>query len=117
LKNVVKYQVPPVLFAIGIYFLSAIPNIHLIVNPPQGADKFVHAFLFFVFCWLVWRAFHHQGIFLLMRKGALLGAFIFCVVYGSLDEYHHSFVPGRSSDFFDLVADTGGLFYSSPSPP
>ncbi len=30
--------------------------------------------------------------------------------YGGLDEYHQSFVPGRSPDILDLVADTcGGL--------
>jgi VanZ family protein len=37
-----------------------------------------------------------------------MGAFIFSVVYGVLDEYHQKFVPGRTADVYDLLADTGG---------
>jgi VanZ family protein len=108
LKPVLKYQVPPVLFAVLIYFLAAIPNVHLIIQLPVGADKIVHAVLFFVLCWLMWRAFYYQHTLPVIRNSAILGAFIFCVIYGILDEYHDSFVPGRSADFFDVVADAGG---------
>ncbi|MGA3245375.1 MAG: VanZ family protein [Bacteroidota bacterium] len=104
-----KYQVPPVIWAIVIYFLSAIPNVHLIFKTSPGVDKIVHAALYFILCWLVWRAFYHQDTLPVVRNSAFLGAFIFCVVYGFLDEYHRSFVPGRDSNFFDVVADIGGV--------
>lgn len=43
-----------------------------------------------------------------------MGAFIFSAVYGILDEYHQSFVPGRSVEFYDFLADCGGaLLYIS----
>jgi VanZ family protein len=40
--------------------------------------------------------------------------FLICVaiacIYGAVDEYHQSFVPGRDSDIWDWVADTlGGM--------
>ena len=108
MKGVLKYQIPPLVWVIVIYLLSAIPNIHLTFKTPPGTDKLVHAILYFVLCWLVWRAFHYQVSLPMMRNSALLGAFIFCVAYGFLDEYHQTFTPGRDSDFYDVIADTGG---------
>lgn len=108
MKSLLKYQIPPLVWVILIYLLSAIPNIHLTFKAPPGVDKIVHAILYFVLCWLVWRAFHYQSTLPMVRNSAFLGAFIFCVAYGFLDEYHQTFVPGRSSDFYDVIADTGG---------
>jgi VanZ family protein len=107
-KSLFKYQIPPVMWVIVIYVLTAIPNIRLAFKFPPGTDKIVHAFLYFVLCWLVWRAFRYQDLFPMARNAAFLGAFIFCVVYGFLDEYHRSYVPGRDSDFYAVIADTGG---------
>ena len=43
-----------------------------------------------------------------------MGAFIFSAAYGVLDEYHQSFVPGRSVEFYDFLADCGGaLLYTA----
>ena len=96
------------IWAIAIYFLSAIPNVHLTFKTSPGVDKIVYAAIYFVLCWLVWRAFYYQDILPVVRNSAFLGAFIFCVVYGFLDEYHRSFVLGRDSDFCHVVADIGG---------
>ena len=48
----------------------------------------------------------------LSRGKLLLGVALVCSVIGRLDEYHQSFVPGRSgNDTGDWLADTlGGLF-------
>ncbi|WP_138120885.1 VanZ family protein [Bathymodiolus heckerae thiotrophic gill symbiont] len=37
-----------------------------------------------------------------------LSSLVFCSVYGMLDEWHQSFVPGRMSDINDWLADTVG---------
>jgi VanZ family protein len=103
-----KFQLPPVLWVVLIYVLSAIPGAHFKFKLPPGTDKVVHAIIYFVLCWLVRRAFYNQNNFLMLRNGSFLGAFIFTVVYGLLDEYHQTFVPGRTADFYDLLADTGG---------
>lgn len=103
-----KYQLPPVLWVVIIYFLSAIPSSQLRFKFPPGTDKVVHAVIYFVLCWLARRAFYHQNSFPMLRNSSFMGAFIFSVVYGLLDEYHQKFVPGRDADFYDLLANAGG---------
>jgi VanZ family protein len=39
---------------------------------------------------------------------AVLGAILISSLYGVSDEYHQRFVPGRSFDLLDMVADTIG---------
>lgn len=39
---------------------------------------------------------------------AALGAWILVAAYGASDEWHQSFVPGRSMDLGDWIADTLG---------
>ena len=41
------------------------------------------------------------------RKAAL-GALLFVVAFGAFDELHQRFIPGRSMEFLDWVADVGG---------
>ena len=44
----------------------------------------------------------------MLRQRAFLGAFIFCVVSALMDEYNQSFIPGRTPEPMNVVADTGG---------
>jgi VanZ family protein len=112
-----KNQLPPVMWVILIYFLSATPTTRLTAQAPPGVEKLVHAFLYFILCWLMWRAFFFQNSFPIMRNGAYLGAFVFCAIFGILDEYHHNFMTGREADIFNVVANVGGalLFVSIAS--
>lgn len=43
-----------------------------------------------------------------VSAGALLTAFVLTVLYGVSDEIHQSFVPGRSPDVADVIADARG---------
>jgi VanZ family protein len=108
LRGVVKYQLPPLLWIFAIFVLSSIPRLPMLLGVPEGADKIAHAIMFFVLCWLSWRAFFYQSYMPLLSRYALLGAFIFTVIYGFLDEFHQRFVPGRTSDIYDVMADAGG---------
>ncbi len=47
-----------------------------------------------------------------VRTGRSLwvGVFIFGVVAGALDEFHQSFVPGRSARVTDVLIDSAGTF-------
>lgn len=49
--------------------------------------------------------------------GAVTGGFAFCVatLWGFSDELHQAFVPGRTAEFYDLVADAAGSFAGSLS--
>lgn len=92
-----------------IYVLSSISNFHIRLDKiPQGTDKIIHAVIYFILCLFIRRAFFYQNRFPLLKSYALMGAFIFSVVYGLLDEYHQRSVPNRSVDFYDFLADAGG---------
>lgn len=68
-------------------------------------DKIIHAAAYFimaVFAWLSFFPFFNNRV---MTAISVLG---FCSVFGYLDEWHQSFVPGRVSDPFDWYADMLG---------
>ena len=107
LRNVAANQMPVVLWAASIFVLSGIQTFP-VSRTPLGLDKIAHWVMFFVFCGLAWRALYYQSASKALKRYALLGAFILAVGYGALDELHQVFVPGRSSDLYDLAADALG---------
>ena len=68
-------------------------------------DKINHAGAYFILGLLAWRSFRH-----LINAPIVLAllSILFCSLYGVSDEWHQSFVEGRSSDVMDWLADTGG---------
>ncbi|MBK8814178.1 MAG: VanZ family protein [Methylococcaceae bacterium] len=70
-------------------------------------DKVQHFTAYFIMGVLAWRSFRHAV------KPPLILAVLsvtFCSLYGISDEWHQSFVAGRSSDSLDWLADTAGAF-------
>jgi VanZ family protein len=85
--------------------LTSIPN-------PQfgptflGADKIAHFGVYGAagFLFVLWRLESGKG-----AAVAVLCAAIFAALLGGVDEFHQQWVPGRSMEFLDWVADfTGG---------
>jgi VanZ family protein len=71
-------------------------------------DKVHHFIAYFVMGILAWRCFRH-----FVRPSLLVMTSIaFCSIHGISDEWHQYFVPGRSSDVLDWVADTIGATVS-----
>lgn len=68
-------------------------------------DKVLHFGAYFVMAVFSWRAFRHQG---LIGRNLALASMLFCSVYGLSDEWHQSFVPGRTSSGWDWLADSLG---------
>jgi len=64
-------------------------------------------------------AFFFLNLFLLFslvrgnRKEFILVAVIISIFYGITDEFHQYFVPGRVSDFFDIMVNNVGVFFST----
>jgi VanZ family protein len=102
-----KYQFPPILWLVLIYGLSSISKFPTL-KTPIGFDKIVHAVLWFVLCAFTRRAFFFQERYQWLKAHALLVAFLFAVIYGASDEFHQQFVPSRTPDVYDAVADTVG---------
>jgi VanZ family protein len=101
-------QLPAILWAIFIFILSSIPASGFPSLPFPVPDKLVHAVLFFVLCFLVYRALRNQTRFPKLSLHSLSISLVFTASYGALDEFHQLFVPGREADVYDFLADFVG---------
>jgi VanZ family protein len=92
---------PALAWAALIFFLSSRSRLP---EPPGifGWDKLQHSLAYGVGGFLIARASGVRG------RGALL-AMAVGMLYGASDEVHQYFVPGRSSDVRDWVADCAGV--------
>ena len=68
-------------------------------------DKFMHTAAYFVMGVFSWRAFQHAN---LKHSHLAIFTILFCSLYGMSDEWHQSFVSGRSPSAWDWLADTVG---------
>lgn len=87
-----------------IYYLSsqpALPAPMLFLHQ----DKIVHFGFYFILGLIAWRFF---GDYIQPRAVLLVVSLSYCSSYGLLDEWHQSFVPGRSADVADWAFDTLG---------
>lgn len=105
----------PAFAAMGaIFWASSIPGKNLDM-PFQVKDKVMHfgAYAVIAGCWLLGL---RQGWGWPTKKVAIWTTVI-CSLYGISDEFHQSFVPGRTPEVLDAVADGLGaatmslLFY------
>lgn len=102
-RRVVSW-VPAVLWATLIFVLSSQP---VLPSPEELSDKHLHAIAYGVLaslCLVGLTAARWRSITL----GSVVAAFAVAVLYGISDEVHQSFVPGRTPDVADVVADAVG---------
>lgn len=87
-----------------IFYLSHQPDIPL----PQTVsfqDKILHLIAYGVLAATVLWAIRPT-----CSPAAGLGVIVFCLLYGISDEFHQSFIPGRSPSIYDVFADVFGAF-------
>jgi VanZ family protein len=97
---------PVALYCGVIFFLSSQEKLPQIAT--MLPDKVEHAFLFAGLGWLTARAVSRD--FPVLGHGVWIACALFSLAYGLSDEYHQSFVPGRTAEVGDVVADLfGGL--------
>ena len=85
--------------------LTSIPNMDVGPNLP-GVDKIAHFGFYGVagFLFVLWRRETGKG-----AAAAVVWAALFAALLGAVDEFHQQWIPGRSMEFLDWVADfTGG---------
>ena len=92
-----------------IFYLSHLPGD--IIQMPQviGLDKAAHLIAYSIlaaaFLFAIQPFLHHSN-----RTAFAIAAILFCILFGVGDEFHQSFIPGRSVSVWDVVADClGGL--------
>lgn len=106
MRAVLWYRLPAVLYAAALYWASSRSRLPL---PKWGLgfeDKLAHFLAFAVLAWLVYRALSRPTplVTRVLPATALLTA-----AYALSDEWHQSFVPGRTFDLWDLCADAAGI--------
>ncbi len=105
LARALRAEWPALALAALIFFLSHQSHPVPFAPPFPHADKVVHAATFGLLAALAARGLLAVG---LAGRRALLLAVVAASLYGAVDEWHQSFVPGRDPDPLDWAADTGG---------
>ncbi|MBI4888178.1 MAG: VanZ family protein [Acidobacteria bacterium] len=95
---------PVVVYMAAIFYLSSMPQPPL----PPGGDKPWHSTGYFGLAVVVTRAVA-GGLPRRITLAVAAAAVAIAAGYGATDEFHQMFVPGRSADFNDLVADVVGV--------
>jgi hypothetical protein len=96
------------MWALLIFFLSSIPGASFPASKLFTYDKLLHASVYAVFGAFCFMALPRRW----SRKASVLVLIsaVITTLYGFTDEFHQMFVPGRSADLRDVLADSiGGL--------
>jgi VanZ family protein len=98
------------MWAIFIFVASAIPSRYLPTMKIFRYDKLIHIGLFLVLGLFVYRAINSIVQKYFFNWSIAFTSLSIVILYGVLDEMHQGFVPGRSVDIWDAIADTiGGI--------
>lgn len=107
-KVTAALRMVPMAITMGtIFFLSHQPGDSLPLPSLPGLDKLAHMSIYGILAGTILFAFsdHQKNT----RTGkVILLTVIFCLLYGISDEFHQSFVPGRTASVYDLLADGTG---------
>ena len=106
-RDVLSAWGPVVLYMAAIFVLSGLPRIPV----PPGViftwDKVQHVIAYFGLGLVSYRAAVLKPI--AGSAGPYVQALLVSAIYGALDEYHQSFVPGRTMSGLDWLADFAGV--------
>ena len=72
-------------------------------------DKISHLLAYTFFGILIARALYFQNRFPFFSQNYLWLTIFIGILYGISDEFHQSFVPGRTVEFADALADSIGI--------
>ncbi len=104
----------PLLVMAALYWLSSLPGTPLTDEPelsalfrwvPPSLQNALHIPAYAVLAW-AWR--WALDAWLRAPRARVIAAFSIASVYGFLDEWHQSFVPGRYASLTDVALDVAG---------
>lgn len=99
---------PVIFFCVLIFVLSSIPGQYYPQVGFEFSDKIVHFGIYFLLAITFYMSLSHQNRFKLFAEHPFIFAVIFTAIYGASDELHQYFVPNRTCDFYDFLANLGG---------
>jgi VanZ family protein len=105
-KTFVSYWLPVILYCLLIFIQSSYPATQSLPSIPH-IDKLAHAGAYALLGFLIFRVFQstriQKSVVLLVTLSALASS-----LYGISDEIHQYFVPSRTADIMDVLADVAG---------
>ncbi|EKE04954.1 MAG: phosphotransbutyrylase [uncultured bacterium] len=107
IKKLLKFWLPPVLWAGLIFTFSSFPTVKTseFFLGDFILKKTAHIIEYGVLATLLYRAMINSGV---EKKKSMWLAVIIAVLYGITDEVHQSFTPGRGPAVRDVLIDTSG---------
>ena len=109
IKNFFKYHFPFIAWALVIFIQSSFAAVDIPKVEWISVDKVIHMGVFGLLAALCYVSFIHLSTENTFSKNAFVWTAIICMVYGASDELHQYFVPNRSSEFQDWLADAAGI--------
>lgn len=108
IQRLFSFKSVALIYAALIFIISTLPRL---TPPPLGfrfEDKVYHFVEYSIFSFLLFLAFFkaETGFF---RKNVFLFSSLIGIAFAYSDEFHQRFVPGRSYDFYDFLADCLGV--------
>ena len=88
----------------AIFYVSSLPQAPL---PAGVSDKWAHSAAYLGLAVTIVRALA-GGLPRRLSRGVIVAAIAITCAYGATDEWHQRFVPGRTADVDDLIADAIG---------
>ena len=107
-KKILKYWGPPVVWAVVIYWLSAIalPISSEIYWKDFLLKKTAHIIEYGILAILLYRGFINKGC---KKNKAVIYSLLLAAFYAITDEVHQAFTPGREPRIRDVVIDITGI--------
>ena len=105
--KIFKLWLPVIIWAGLIFCLSSIPSLKTNLKYDFILRKIAHIVEYFIFTFLLYRAF--KGSFNMSIFQLFIYPFTLSFLYAVSDEFHQSFVPGRSASIRDVLIDTIGI--------
>lgn len=102
---------PLIIHWITIFILTSLPSDQL--PSVEIGDKVNHFLAFIVLGFFLNLTLKYQTKYPSLKKNILLITIIIAAGYGLLDELHQLFVPGRSAEVLDWIADFVGAISGS----
>lgn len=106
-RKILKFWLPPIVWAGLIFFFSSLPSVKTVEIYWQDflIKKTGHMIEYGILAVLLYRAFKNSDI---AKSEALFFSLLITVLYAATDEIHQSFTPGRESTVRDVVFDIIG---------
>jgi VanZ family protein len=104
----VRYQLPALLWALLIFISSSLPAHVFPSMTIFRYDKLIHLLLFGMLALFVYRALTLPSVQYRFSWPRAILTVILVTLFGAGDEVHQHFIPGRSSEIADAVADFSG---------